>query len=211
MKRNLATRVLALLLCFGFVVSETACTVDQVLSDIDVAIQIAASLAPAVGTVSPADGAIITVFSSLASGGLKDIQAAYDAWNKSGTTSDLQKAQALVAEVKANLANELQTAHISDPKTVTAVTNWCNLLYSSLNAVEAALPALQSGQAAVRARAAVAPIPTPESIQARWTTEVCAGDAKCSNLVKVHHIHQKAQGSFWHKTGSALGEALYGG
>lgn len=209
MKRPIAIRVLALLLCFGFVISETACTVDQVLSDIDVAIQIAASLAPAVGTVAPADGALITVFSTLASGGMKDIQSAYDAWSKSGSTSDLQKAQAVIAEVKGNLSHELQTAHISDPKTVTAVTNWCNLLYSSLTAVEAAFP--QSAQAGVQAHAASAPIPTPESLQARWVSEVCSGDAKCSKLVKVHHVHAKAHGGFFHAIGTGIGEAMFGG
>jgi len=185
----------------------SACTVDQVLSDIDLALQIAASLAPAVGTLSPADAAIITTFTTLGHGGIVEIENARAAWIASGTASDLAKLQAVIAEVKANLANELATAHISDPKTVTTVTNWVNLLVSAITAIAVALP--QVNTSAELARVATVTIPTPEELQARWTTEVCQGDSKCSSLVKVHHKRAKGRG-FWSSLGNAIGEAKFG-
>lgn len=189
--KNISKGFIALVLCFTMFT--VACTVDQVLSDIDVAIQIAASLAPAVGTVAPADGAIISVFSKLASSGVNEIKAAYDAWHNANTASNLVRLQATVKEVNGNLTAELATAKISDPKTVTAVTNWCNLLYATLNAVAAALPQPQ-GAVAARSMSKPTELPTPESLQARWSIEVCKGDAKCSGLVKVHHKTEKASG-----------------
>jgi hypothetical protein len=165
-----------------------ACTVDQVLADIEVVVQIAASIVPAVGAISPADAAVVQKLSNDATAGVKAIQAAYDTYKASGAATDLTKLQAAINSIQTNLPQELAAAHISDPKTVATVTNWCNLIYSTINAIVVAIPSLNPVPvAAVSAKSAKIPVafPTAKVIAARWNSEVCQGDEACGKLVKV--------------------------
>lgn len=172
------------LLCFSL----TACTVDQVLSSIDVALQTAAQLSTAVGAVSPADGALITLLTGLASSGITAIQTAYDTYEKNKTTSNLQNVLDAAQALQVNLPALLAASHISDPATVQKVTAWVNLMVSCAQAIVSEVQALSPSATPSVTHAATYAL-TPENIQARWQTDVCKGDAKCGALVKVHHKH----------------------
>jgi hypothetical protein len=177
MKKTLSS-LLVLILCFSLV----ACTVDQVLADINVLIQIAASIGAAVGNVSPADSIIIQKLSGIATAGIAAIQTAYDTYKNSGATTDLQKVQAAIAAVQTNLSQELAAAHITDPASQQKVTNWVNLIYSTLAAILAALPQLQTLQKNGRPKITLAV--TPKTLKFRWDNEVCQNNSACSALVK---------------------------
>lgn len=194
-----STRVGAAVLALVFLLSTVACTTDQVLSDIETALSIAGALAPAVGNVSPADASVVQLISSLAVTGIKDIQAAYDAWTKSGSSSDLLKLQATANEVQASLPSEMASLRISDPNTQKKVSAWVNLITSSINSVVAAFPPTTANPAEIRARVSgfgtsAVTLPTPESLKARWASEVCQGNTKCAGLVSARHAHK--HGSF---------------
>lgn len=204
MKLTLGRSALALTLACTMVLC--ACTVDQVLSDIDVALEIAQNLAPAVGTVLPADGLIVAGLSAIAIKGVTAIQKTYDdaQAGKASSGNLASSIQAIAASIKDNLAADLAAAHISDPALLVKINNWCNLLYSMLNALLAKL----GGTVAAKFDS-TATIMTPETLQARWQAEVCNGDAKCGRLVKVKHA-RKHSGGFWHNLGTALGEHAFG-
>ena len=172
------------LICLMLTVT-IACTVDQVLADIDLVIQMTASITTAVGAVSPADAAILNTVVTVATTGLAAVQAAYDTYKASGATTDLAKVQAAIAAVKTNLAQELVAMHITDPAATQKVTAWVNLVTVTLNAVLGLLP--QLGVTAGTSQYKVEVI-SPKALQARWVSEVCKGDAACGKLVKIRSI-----------------------
>lgn len=155
-----------------------ACTVDQVLTDLNLLVTISGAIIPALGNVSPEDAAIAQKMSTIASDGIAAVQAAYKDYKASGGTTGLAEVQAAVTAVKDNLAQELAAAHISNPAVVQKVTAWVNLISTTLNAVLSALP--QPGVVGAQ----VGSVPAPAHIKARWQMEVCGGDAKCAALVK---------------------------
>ena len=175
--------VLSLMLALVLVVTQVACTVDQVLSDINLLLQTAASIATAVGALSPADATAIQVVVNTATTGLNVIQKDYDAYKASGATTDLEKLQAAIAALKNNLPAELAAAHVTNPNAVAKATAWVNLVTSTLDTILAVLPKLSANK-----NATFAELPTPSDLQKRWSTEVCGGDAKCSALVKAHNV-----------------------
>jgi len=181
----------ALTLLLACTLALAACTVDQVLSSINVLIQAAGSIGAAIGAVSPADAAIVSGLSALASKGLSIIQADYDAYKKSGATTDLQKLEAAITAVQTNLPAELAAAHVYSPAAQAKCTAWVNLTVTSLDIVAEALPQIESASTAGERQAAEEkvshnPALVPQALQARWAKEVCRGDARCSSLVKVH-------------------------
>lgn len=211
MKMKFRNWLLALTIsCLLFTVG---CTVDQVLSDINLLLQTASNLATAVGAVSPADAAGIQIITGIASTGLTAIQQDYDTYRASGATSDLQKLKAAIFAVKVNLPQELAAAHVSNSGTTTKVTAWVNLVTTTLDGVLLMLPQLDSAGAPRAARVQIAvELPTADSLHARWQDEVCAGDAACGQLVKPKKVKaKKITGSFWHNLGTSLGEAKFGG
>lgn len=174
--------LLALVLCASMI----ACSTDQVFADINVVAQIAINIAGAVGTVAPQDAALIASLSKIAADSIAVIEADYKTYKASGAASDLQKLQAALAAVQTNLPAELAAAKISNSATSAKVTNWVNLIVTSVAAVAAALPQLQSPQVSLSQKVAVAKtLPTDKVLQARWASEVCAGDVACGKLVKV--------------------------
>src|SRR5579864_2991104 len=102
MRKRLATLVLACIVAMG-TMPTTACTVDQVLADINVAVQIAGQIGQAVGAVSPADALLIAGIQGVASAGLNAIKNAYDTYHASGAVTDLQKLQAALDACKFTL------------------------------------------------------------------------------------------------------------
>jgi len=191
-------------------ISSIACSTDEVLSTIDVALQTAANLESIVGAVSPADAAALEALTGLASVGLSAIKKDYDTYEASKAQGDLQKLQAAIAALQSNLSQNLNAAHIVSPAAVQKTTAWVNLINSSLDAVISTIEATLH-PSALAARN-MAQLPTPESLQSRWATEVCLSDAACGAKVKVHKKHAHGfWNSFVHATGTAIGEAKFGG
>jgi hypothetical protein len=185
-KNKLISIVSIVALC----VAQVACTVDQVLADINVGIQIAGALAPAVTLVSPPDAAICGTLMTIATTGLGIIKTDYDQWKASGAQTDLQKLQGALTVLNSNLTAELNAAHIYSPAARTTVTNWVAVITSTTGAIAALLPEFQAAGTVTAKAAVIAKAPvslTPDGIRARWVAEVCKGETKCSNLVKVHN------------------------
>lgn len=178
-----ASIVMALALCVALV----ACTVDQVLSDINICIQTAATLETAIGAVSPADAAILTSLTSIATAGLNAIEQDYNTWKASGATSDLAKLNAACQSLQTNLSQNLAAAHISDPVAVQKATAWVGLITSTVGAMTALWPQV-SGLSDKRtiARIGAAKLPSAKELQYQWQTQVCMGSVPCGKLVKAH-------------------------
>jgi hypothetical protein len=187
MHNKIVSSLLVFVLCFSMI----ACTVDQALADINVVLQMANALAPAVALVSPPDAVLLGAFITTATAGINLIKQDYDTWKASGATTDLQKLQAAITTFNNNLPAELAAAHVQSPAAIKTVTAWDAVITSTLSAVLALLPQLTSANS-LKAKAAIAassPVPlTPEGLQARWSAEICGGEAKCSKLV-VYHKH----------------------
>lgn len=187
----LGNRMLSLGLISVLLLSTTACTFDEVLSDINVMVQTANVICAAIGPVSPADSALCQTVAGVASTGLAVIQKDYQDWKSSGATTDLQKLEAAVKVLQQNLPQELAAAHISNAHAVQVATAWVGLITTTLTAVLNMLPGLQGmsfRNAQARATMVGSSMPTPETLQNRWRQEVCNGDAACGKLVKAGHI-----------------------
>jgi hypothetical protein len=172
------------LLCVSMIFT-VACSVDQVLESIDVALQTAANLSTAIGAVSPADAAALTILTGIGATGINAIKNAYDAYEKSKTASNLQNVVVAAQTIQSNLPAELAALRITSPQAVTKATAWVNLVSDTAAAVVTAVGAT-TGTAA-KAAATL----TPQALQARWQSEVCSGDTVCGGLVKVHTKHGK--------------------
>jgi hypothetical protein len=184
MKSKIGRMGIALILALA--IFTVACSVDQVLSDINLLLQTANVIGVAVGAVDPTISAEITLIAGIATTGLSEIKTDYDAWKASGAITDLQKLEAAISVLKTNLPAELAAAHISNPATVAIVTAWVNLVTSTLNDILAILPNLSKGAKG----AGISTLPTPQSLQARWQNEVCKGDVKCGSLVKARMVRK---------------------
>lgn len=185
------------LLATALCLSTVACTpaqVDTVLSDIDLVLQTANSLEAAIGSVSPADAAALSLLTGLAIKGIGVIQTDYNAYEASKTASNLQNVVVAAQTLQANLPTELSALHIVSSNAVTKATNWVNLVVSAAAAVVTAVtevtgtPGVATAATARTTHGFVVSV-TPESLQARWTAEVCSGDTACGALVKVNHKH----------------------
>jgi len=175
-------KAIAVVLLCVFCVPTVGCNSNEVFDDINVAIQIATSIGEAIGSVSPADEAVIQSLSTTATAGLNVVQAAYNQYEQSGATTDLQKVQAAIAAAQSQLQAAMAAVHIEDPVSQQKVKNWFNVITGALNAILAALPAFQAAQA--NARAFTIPV-TAQGLQSRWEKEVCDGNAKCAKLVRT--------------------------
>lgn len=176
------------LLCCSLIFS-LGCTVDQVLSSLDAVLQTAESLETAVGAVSPADAAVLTLLTGLAVTGIQTIQKDYDTYEKNKTASNLQNIVVAAQTLQKTLPQNLAAAHIENASAVQKATAWVNLVTTSVeSAVSLIAPAVASSSLSAHA---VRTLVTPEGIQARWQAEVCSGDTSCGALVKPHHKHSR--------------------
>jgi hypothetical protein len=182
--QKFSKQILATLLIYPLTLALMGCSVDTVLSDIDLALQTAASLETAIGAVSPADSAALQLLTGIATAGLNAIQKDYDTYEASKSAGDLQKVEAAANALQVNLPQELAAAHITSTTAVTKATAWVNLVVLATNAVLNEVGAVSAVSAHT-----VTTIPTPEALQAKWQSEVCSGDTACGNLVKVHKKH----------------------
>jgi hypothetical protein len=189
MKKVLGSMVTTVVL-----LSMVACSVDQILTDLDLVIQTASVICESIGAVSPADSMACAALAGVATTGVNLIKSDYDAWKKSGAQTDLQKLQAAMTTFQANLPQELAAAHIESPVAQQKVTAWANLVVTTVNAVASLLPQLQTGDSAkaqrtsMQARATASNLLLPETIRTRWVAEVCQGDQTCAKRV---HIRKK--------------------
>jgi hypothetical protein len=182
--RSIGSFALACVVAMG-TMTTTACPTDQVLADLNLALQIAVQIIPAVTAVSPVEGAAIQRVSAVATGILTVIESDYRAYEASKAVTDLQKLQAVLDAAKANLTAEIAAAHITDPAVVAKVTAWANLIYSVTDAILSAIEG--NGGAAsvpVRAMKLSKPLPTPKALKAGWSGNVCKGEEACSALVR---------------------------
>ena len=163
-----------------------ACSVDQVLTDINLLIQTAGSIGTAIGAVAPADAAIVAGLTAVASKGLTAIQAAYDTYKQTQAQTDLQKLDAAIAAVKTNLPAELAAAHVYSPAAQAKCAAWVNLTVTTLDAISELLPELQTaqtanakaysraegcGQAGISRRRPFSPAGTRKSVRARRSVQ----------------------------------------
>jgi hypothetical protein len=180
--------VIALVLVFSLV----ACSVDEVLADIDLALQMAAEIATAVGPLSGVDGAILQSLVNTAQQGLQAIETAYNDWEEDRTnTTKIAAVQAAVTALDQNLSALLSASHISNPNAVAKVDAWVNLITTATNAVLAAIPQVTNGPSAPMFEKVKAST-SPKALVARWKAEVCRGDAKCGELIKVRKPNAKS-------------------
>jgi hypothetical protein len=177
---------LCILLLYPVTLMTTACTqaqVDAVLSDADLILQTADSLGSAIGAVSPADAAALSLLTGVAIAGVNSIKATYDTYEANKTASNAQNVIAAAQAIQTNLPQELAALHIVSTAAVAKATVWVTLVVDTAAQIVSRISGL------VGATRASIELPTPESLKARWTAEVCLGDAACGDLVKVHHKH----------------------
>lgn len=197
MKRSLTLlwQVSTIALLCAAMITQTACTVDEVLSTIDAALQTAAGLEVAVGAVSPADAAALRLLTGLAEKGIGGIQVAYDTYEKNKTNSNLQNVMVAAQAIQTNLPQELVAVRIQNPNAVQKATAWVNLVSEAVGGVITVVDAAQQPsqqQPRMMAMAHAAPaILTAASVQQRWQTDVCQGDTTCGALVVPHHKHAR--------------------
>jgi len=164
----------------------TACTqaqVDAVLSDTDLILQTADSLGSAIGAVSPADAAALSLLTGVAIAGVNAIKTTYDTYEANKTASNAQNVIAAAQAIQKNLPQELAALHIVSTNAVAKATAWVTMVVDTAAQIVSQVSGLVGGT-----RASVG-LPTPESLKARWTADICSGDAACGNLVTVHHKH----------------------
>ena len=187
-KQRFSKQILATILIYPLLVMTLACSVDTVLSDIDLVLQTAASLETAIGAVSPADAAALQLLTGVAISGVNAIKTAYDTYEKDKTASNLQNVVAAAQAVLANLPQELASLHITDPNAVAKATAWVSLVVDTVQAIATAVGGVSISHGAKSTTYNSALI-TPETLQLRWQNEVCKGDVACGALVKIHHRH----------------------
>lgn len=175
------------LLCISML-SMSACSVDQILSDIDIALQASESIALAIGTVSTADATEIQNIADIGISGLKVIQTAYSAYEANKTTDTLQNLELALTQVQANLKDALAVAKIKNVDAIAKITAWVAFVTTTLNIIAKAVGKAKSNpNNKVAMVDLAASVPTPESLHTRWLNEVCKGDQHCGKLVKIHH------------------------
>lgn len=171
-----------------------ACTqaqVDAVLSDADLILQASQNLGAAIGALSPADADKLKSLTDMGINGIQLIQKEYDTYEANKTQSNLNNVLAAVNTLQANLPQELATLHISNANAVQKATAWVTLVTDFAAFVVREVSAISNQPAARTTRTMTLSMPTPESLQARWRSEVCQGDAACGALVHVRHKHLK--------------------
>ncbi len=163
-----------------------ACNVDQILRDIDFALNTASALAGAVGNVSPADAAEIQWIADIGRDGLNAVRAAYQTYKASGAQTDWQKVQAAADAIRANLAQELAAGRISNPKAVSTATRWVTFIVSAVDDIIGAITTTTTTTAGqVKANVKVSKkLPNKDDLKKRWDMGVCQGDTACMALAQ---------------------------
>lgn len=163
-----------------------ACSVDQILADIDFALRTADALSAAVGNVSTSDAAAISRVTAIGSNGLSAVRAAYQTYKSTGASGDWQKLQAASNAVKVNLNQELAAAQISNPKVVDKVTRWVSFIVAAVDDIVGAVVTKTTatpGQIKAEVKSSKS-LPTRKELKRRWDTGVCQGDTVCAALAK---------------------------
>jgi hypothetical protein len=175
-----------------------ACTFNEVLSAIDIAIQAVSSIESQLGALSSTDSAWLTSFTNDAIQGLNTVEQDYAYYQTTCSTSgcsssSLLEAQAAAQTLQATLNNDLQTLHISDPVKVKKITAVANIVIDAVSLVLKLAPTISQNQIGVMAfnESYVNKNITAKSLKQRWDTSVCQGEKKCRNLVKVNKLKKR--------------------
>lgn len=197
MTKKILSVVIAAILCFSMV----ACSVDEVLTDLDLAVQMTATLIPALGNISTSDAAEVAKLTTIAEEGLAVVRMDYEAYETSGATSDLARVQAVADALRSNLSQNLQAAHIGNEETVRRVTAWVGLVALTLDAITrlsqqaVVLPAhCYAGskfETCMSFASSVAGmyVPKAATLKKDWDKKVCKGNKACE--VKIRKSKKK--------------------
>lgn len=151
------------------IVSMVACTTDQILADLNLALQIAVEIIPTVATISPADAMAMQRVSAIAQQSLQVIINGYNAYKQTGTATNLQTLESALDAFKGQINAAIAVAQIKNPASVAKITAWANLIYSVTDAILSAIPqAKSSGKASVKTMKKLAVLPKPEDLKMRW-------------------------------------------
>jgi hypothetical protein len=181
-----------------------ACSTDEVLSSIDIALQAAGSIEAQLGQLSPAGAAFLTTITNDATTGLNDTEEWYSDYtaacgNAAPTTPSCAtawgKAEASATATEQTLTQDLASLPPDVPAAdVTKIKAFVNLAIDAANVVfEIHNAATQSGQApasvalaAFTKKHGTKKNTTAASLKARWNSEVCGTNKSCRAMVKVH-------------------------
>lgn len=181
MKKVLAVLLIACMFATGC----SSSWVTVALNDLPVLVQIATSIAGLASVVqtgsqaSPAELQAIQNISTQAQGDLTLLQTLYTDYKAQPSASTIAKIEAAIATTQQNLPAMLQAAHIEDAVLQARITAAVNLVLTTVTAVGALIP-----NASIPATAARVAVPTASQLRQAWSSQVCAGDATCSAMVR---------------------------
>jgi hypothetical protein len=166
--------ILALVLAIS--IAATGCSAQWIniaLQDLPVLTQMALNIATLASAFSKqqntADIAVIQNLSTQASRDLNLLLTLYNEYKANPNASTLAKIQSAVADANQNLPALLESAHISNSLLTVRVTAAINLILTTVNNFAALMPA----SSAVKARKAVATLPTASDLKRQWNQQVC--------------------------------------
>lgn len=146
----------------------------------------------------------LSAFSTEAVTLLSDAEAAVTTYNKTKAITDLAKAQAAIEAIDTQLPAALATLNVpADVKqraeaAMNVILDYVDGLAIAQQAVE---PAVLAARRVKRNAAPAPPKPlTKGEIEKRWKNEVCAGEARCTKLIRGP--------GFWKGLGKGLGNAI---
>jgi len=160
----------------------TACSTQWIsiaLADLPVLTQMALNIGTIISTlqsgqqISSADAAAIQNISSQASKDLNLLQALYNDYNSSPSTSGLQKIQSVIADINQSLPAILQAAHIGDPVLSTRVAAGVNLILSTVASFAALIPQTSARPTAQRMAHPKLAVPKASDLKKQWNQQVC--------------------------------------
>jgi len=182
-----------------FSLASTGCTakwLSVALADLPVLVQMALNIGGLVTTVesgkqlTATEIAAIQNISVQATKDLTLLQALYNEYEKNPGTDTLQKIQAAIVDIQANLPALLAAAHIADPLLAARVTAAVELVLATVAAFAQLIPpaskATQKRFVLLRAITrpasgqATVTVPTPQDLRQRWNDNVCYGSAACT-------------------------------
>lgn len=185
MIRKISGISLASVLFLGLV----ACSVDQVIANIDIALQGAQNIGTVVSTINPADGDIVETAAATIIADLGLIKSLYDGWASSGATTDLNKIQAAVEQAEENQTQIEMATHLFDPASKIAFAAFMEITDLALDTVVHVVGGNSTPQSAFNAATGFASVGHPKysakDLKRKWDNNVCKGEKACRDRVKI--------------------------
>lgn len=171
-----------------------ACSVDEVIGNIDIALQGVQNIGDVITAINPEDGAAVQAGAAVVAGDLNLLKSLYDGWKSSGATGDLAKLQAAVTEAQANVtqieaATHLKSAAAQDAFLATmsiaslAISTVADIVGDQNQSPPIKRSAMKFQTSNVAAFASRPVKWHPSDLKRKWDTEVCKGDKNCRSRV----------------------------